>query len=587
MNSDGQEFGILLRACRQTAGLSQEELAERSGLSLRSISNLERGRTRWPYRETLHRLADALELHDAARAVFIGAACRRLAAITGVLSASPARDQSRPADDPLVPPLPVPAPGILPRQLPCVAIPFVGRVRELAALDSLVDEADSGTGGTIAISVIAGTAGVGKTALALYWAHSAARGFPDGQLYANLRGYDQSGIPASADEIMRGFLHAMQVDYMRLPATLDEQAGMYRSLLAGKRMLVLLDNVLDADQVRPLLPGSPGCLVVVTSRSQLLGLVTLNGARLINLDVLSEPEASDLFAARLGANRTGAESGAVGELARFCARLPLALCITAARAAIHPEMPLSALAVELKNAGSPLDVLNSAEPGADIRTVFSWSYNNLDHDASRVFRLLSLHPGPDLGVPAAASLVGRPVRAARTALRNLANAGLITEHAPGRYALHDLLRTYSSEQVCRAETDGERRRAMSRLLDHYLHSARAADEALYPARWSVIFEPRVADTVTEEFAGKEQAYAWLDAERLILLKLIDQAARSGFDAYSWRLAWIIRRFLNARGYPNEMLATQRTALAAACRIGDLEGQAHIHLGLGRACTDPR
>ena len=384
---------------------------------------------------------------------------------------------------------------------------------------------------------------------------------------------------------MRGFLHAMQVDYMRLPATLDEQAGMYRSLLAGKRMLVVLDNVLDADQVRPLLPGSPGCLVIVTSRSQLVGLVTLNGARLINLDVLSEPEAGDLFAARLGANRTAAESGAVGELARFCACLPLALCITAARAAIHPEMPLSALAAELKNAGSPLDALDSAEPGADIRTVFSWSYNNLGSDASRMFRLLSLHPGPDLGIPAAASLAGRPMAAARTALRDLANAGLLTEHAPGRYALHDLLRTYASEQVCRAETDAERGRAMSRVLDHYLHSARAADETLYPARWSVIFDQRVAHTVTEEFAGKEQAYAWFDAERLILLKLIEQAAGSGFDAYSWRLAWIIRRYLNARGYPNEMLATQATALGAACRAGDLEGQAHIHLSLGRARTE--
>jgi tetratricopeptide (TPR) repeat protein/transcriptional regulator with XRE-family HTH domain len=551
-----------------SAGLSQEELAARSGLSVRAISNLERGRARWPYRHTLRSLADALELRDAVRDEFIGAAGRRLASGTDVGD-----------DGAELPPTPVTA--FVPRQLPLVTSPFVGRRSELAALDRLLG-GDTPDASTVVVSAIGGTAGVGKTTLALYWAHSVAPRFPDGQLYANLRGHDQTGTPAGAAEIIHGFLQALLPDGARVPGSLDEQAAMYRSLLAGKRMLVVLDNARGSEQVRPLLPGSGGCLVLVTSRSRLPGLVALDGARLLSLDVLSESEARDLFTVRMGAERIAAEPGAVDELARFCARLPLALCIVAARAAILPAMTLSNLATELREAREPLDALSSGESSADVRTVFSWSYESLNARSSRLFRLLSLHPGPDIGVPAAASLDGCPVGEAYGLLRELANAGLISEHAPARYALHDLLRAYSSEQVQLTETDSERREATRRLLDYYLHTARAADATLYPALWDVTFGQPLPDTSPESFAAVEVARAWLGGQRQALLTLVDQAFGSGLDDYSWRLSWIIRRYLYAHGYASDQVASQRTALAAASRLGDQEAQGHVRLTLGRA-----
>jgi tetratricopeptide (TPR) repeat protein/transcriptional regulator with XRE-family HTH domain len=554
------DFGTLLRALRMSAGLSQEELADRSGLSIRAISNLERGRVRWPYRHTLRSLADALELDDAARDEFIGAAERRLVSGT---------DRAGTAER-------VDGYEYIPRQLPAGTSPFVGRASELATLDRLLgDDPPS----TVVISAIGGTAGVGKTALALYWAHSIARRFPDGQLYANLRGHDQTGMPADAAEIIRGFLQVLLPDGARVPAGLDEQAGMYRSLLAGKRMCVVLDNARSSEQVRPLLPGSGGCLVLVTSRSRLPGLAALDGARLLNLDVLSESEARDLFTLRLGAERTAAEPRAVDELSRFCARLPLALCIVAARAAALPAMTLSDLAAELRDIGGPLNALSSGESSADVRNVFSWSYESLSAGGARLFRLLSLHPGPDIGIPAAASLGGCPAGEARRLLRELTDAGLISERGPARYALHDLLRAYASEQVQLTGIDADAER---RLLDYYLHTARSADATLYPAQWDVTFGRPLPGTSPESFTAGEAARAWFDAERQTMLTLVDHAASAGLDDYAWRLSWIIRRHLYAHGYASDLVASQRTALAAARRLGDQEAQGHIHLTLGRA-----
>jgi tetratricopeptide (TPR) repeat protein len=479
------------------------------------------------------------------------------------------------------------APGIVPQQLPSVAGPFVGRTRALAALDGFLDESSDGGGAkagrAVGVCTIAGTAGVGKTALSLYWAHRVAGRFPDGQLYANLHGYEPSGGPASAAEVIRGFLRALQVDDTRIPAAMDEQAALYRSLLAGKRMFVLLDNARDAAQVRPRLPGSPHCVVLVTSRSPLSGLIAVDGARLLTLDVMTEPEAGGLLAARLGASRAAAEPAAVRDLTRLCVRLPLALCIMAARAALLPHAPLSGLAAELRQVGDPLDALDAGEPVADLRTVFSWSYENLTRPASRMFRLLSQHPGPDIGVAAAARLAGLPAARTRTALGDLARAGLIAERSAGRYEFHDLLRAYSETESQVADAAEDRRRAFVRVLEYYLHSARAANAALYPVRWSVAFEAP-AETSAEDFSTTDQAWAWLDAERPALLKLVAQAARSGLDDYCWRLGWILRIYLYNRGYLHDLAETQRAALAAARRLGHREGQAHVHLALGRACT---
>jgi tetratricopeptide (TPR) repeat protein len=566
--------------------LSQEELAERSGLSARAISKLECGHARWPYQDTLRRLADALGLHGAVRAEFIGAPGRRPGRAGPRLDTWPAVGGA-PADGEgtASPDRAIPA-RLVPRQLPAVAGSFAGRSRELRVLDLLLPEAQGDAEEkAVVIVAIGGTAGVGKTTLALRWAHSMASRFPDGHLYANLRGYDQSGDPASPGEIIRGFLRALQPEQACIPVSLEDQAAMYRSLLAAKRMLVVLDNAVDTVQIRPLLPGSSGCRVLVTSRSPLPGLLAFEGAQLLSLDVLTEPEASDLLTARLGADRVVADPDAARELSRFCARLPLALCITAARAATLPGTPLADLASELRHSQNLLDSLNSGEPGTDVRAVFSWSYGRLRAPAARMFRLLSLHPGPDIGVLAAASLAGYPIGQALTAIRDLARAGLITERAPGRFTLHDLLRAYSTEQALLTEAAEDRLAATGRAVDHYLHSARAADELLYRTAWGLTLGQPAPGTSAEEFTSKERALAWLDAERPILLRLIDQAATDGFDAQTWQLAWIVRRFLNNCGYQHELLASQRTALSAACRLGDHEAQAYSRLGLGRTCTE--
>jgi hypothetical protein len=271
---------------------------------------------------------------------------------------------------------------------------------------------------------------VGKTALAVHFAHQAAGDFPDGQLYVNLRGFDPAGPPMTPGEAIRIFLDALGVPAAQLPASLDAQTGLYRSLLAGRRMLVLLDNARGVGQVRPLLPASPGCLVLVTSRSQLTGLAAAEGARPMALDLLTGGEAHELLAARLGDERLAAEPAAVQELIGLCARLPLALAIAAARAASQPALPLAALAAKLRDAGGRLDALDVGDTAASVRAVFSWSYQQLDAAAARMFQLLGLHPGPGIGVPAAASLAALPPRQARAVLAGLTRAHLLAEPAP-------------------------------------------------------------------------------------------------------------------------------------------------------------
>src|ERR1700761_5824357 len=396
--------GAWLRDQRGACGLTQEDLAERSGVSVRAIADLERGRTRKPYPSSVRALVAALGLPEAAGNDLV--ARHRTGDDTADNAAGAAGGED------------------VPRQLPTRVPHFAGRASELTLLDGLLDEAasDQVTGATgVVISAIGGTAGVGKTALALHWAHRVAHHFPDGQLYANLRGFDTGdGGPADPGDILRGFLDALGVHPERLPADVERLAARYRSVLAGRRMLVLLDNAADAAQVRPLLPASPECLVIVTSRRELSALAAREGARLLQLDVLSEQEANELLVTRLGADRAGAEPWAVTELAALCARLPLALSVVVARAAAAPKAPLSSLAAELTELGGPLDALDVGDPAASVRTVLSLSYRHLTEASARMFRLLGLHPGPDISAAAAASLAGGGVTQARAALRELA-----------------------------------------------------------------------------------------------------------------------------------------------------------------------
>jgi tetratricopeptide (TPR) repeat protein len=470
---------------------------------------------------------------------------------------------------------------VVPRQLPGAVPRFAGRVAELAELTGRLDQVAGGSE-TVVISAIGGTAGVGKTALALHWAHQVADRFPDGQLHVNLRGFGPSGTPLTAAAAMRLFLDGLGVPPERIPAGLDAQSALYRSLLAGRRMLIVADNARDAEQVRPLLPGTPGCLVLVTSRNQLTGLAVADGAHPLVLDVLSAAECHELLAQRLGNGRVACEPEAVAELTGLCARLPLALSIVAARAAARPALALATLASELRDAGARLDALGTADAATDVRTVFSWSVRQVSGPAARMFRLLGVHPGADISLPAAVSLAGLPPGQARQALAELTRAHLVTEHVPGRYACHDLLRAYAAEQARAIDGDAARHAALHRVLDHYLYTACAGSLLLQPYRDPITMDPPQPQTRPEKLSGRQQALDWFHAERQVLLAMAGRAEDEGLGRHAWQLPWALATFLNWHGYWHELTVTQESALAAAGRLGDRMGQAEACRYLGQA-----
>ncbi|WP_433306590.1 BTAD domain-containing putative transcriptional regulator [Actinoplanes sp. CA-030573] len=446
-----------------------------------------------------------------------------------------------------------------PAQLPPDVFGFTGRADQLARLD----------GG--AIVAVSGMAGVGKTALAVHWAHTVAHRFPDGQLYVNLRGFDAGGRVMDPADAVRGFLDALGVARDRVPDGLDAQSALYRSLLAGKRMLVVLDNARDAEQVRPLLPAGPGTAAVVTSRNRLAGLLAVEGARLVTLDVLGDDEARELLRRRLP--RADAEPEAVAAIVAACGRLPLALAIAAARAQ-QSDFPLAVLAAELRETGARLDALDAGDPDVEVRAVFACSYAALPAPAARLFRLLGVHPGPDIPVAAASALAGSP---ARRLLAGLVQASLVTEHAPGRYILHDLLRAYAADLAASSSLEGKQ--ARERLLDHLVLTAHAADRLLYPARDPI--ELPLPPGEPEPLAGHDEAMAWLAAEHRVLLAAARLAADTGHDARAWQLAWALDTFLFRRGLWHDQGRLWTIALGAAERLGNLTALAIAYRSLGR------
>jgi DNA-binding SARP family transcriptional activator/tetratricopeptide (TPR) repeat protein len=477
-----------------------------------------------------------------------------------------------------------PAVRVVPRQLPAGSDAFTGREAALRKLDALLDRQEGAARRPVTICAIAGTAGIGKTTLAVHWAHRVVDRFPDGQLYLNLRGFDPSGSPLEPAAAVRAFLDALQVPPRAVPASLEAQAGLYRSLLAGRRMLVLLDNASDADQVVPLLPGAPACLVLVTSRNQLPGLVA-RGAHPLTLDLLPRDEAVELLVRRLGHDRLAAEPEATGELVARCAGLPLALAIVAARAASHPEFPLAALAAQLRQAREGLDGFDGGDTATDMRAVFSWSYRRLGAGAARLFRLLGLHPGPDVTPAAAASLAAQPVERLRPPLAELARSHLVVEHRPGRYALHDLLRAYARELAYAHDSAADRQAATRRMLDHYLHSAHAADLLLYRHGEPIELASPDPGVVAERLGGQDQALAWFAAERQVLLGAIERAGRDGLHRHACQLAWSLFVFLHRQGHWHDRAVTQHAALDAARWLGDRGAQARAHRYLGSADAD--
>jgi DNA-binding SARP family transcriptional activator/tetratricopeptide (TPR) repeat protein len=493
-----------------------------------------------------------------------------------------------------------PTPHPVPAQLPPALHTLAGRREQLRQLSALLPR--PGRSGPGLLAAISGTAGVGKTTLAIHWAHRNAHRFPAGQLYVDLRGYDPGGRALRADEAVRGFLDALGVPARDIPTGVDAQAGLYRSLVAGQRILVVLDNARDADQVRPLLPGHPAAATLVTSRNPLTGLIGSDGAQPVPLDLLTPAEAADLLARRLGAARTDAEPAAVARIVAACARLPLALTVVAARAALNPGFALAALAAELTGA-----------PGAEVRTVLSWSYATLSAPAASLFRLLGLHPGPDVSAAAAASVAGERPAAVRRLLAELTAANLLTEHAPGRYGGHDLLRAYAADLAAEHDPGTDRAAATRRLLDHYLHTGYEAARLLQQRDEITLPLAAAAPGVTvEPLADYPTALAWLAAEHRVLLGCLhlaggagpgvgpphaqppdaqppdaqppDAETAGGRPAVAWQLVWALDTYLDRTGRWPALLACWQLALTAAERLGDVPAQAHALRRIGRMHT---
>jgi DNA-binding SARP family transcriptional activator/tetratricopeptide (TPR) repeat protein/DNA-binding XRE family transcriptional regulator len=467
-----------------------------------------------------------------------------------------------------------------PAQLPADPVAFVGRRDQLRRLDALLASRATGHPN---VAVISGTAGVGKSALAVHWAHLVTDRFTDGQLHVNLRGFDPSASPMAAGDAVRLFLDALEVPPQRVPADLDAQLGLYRSLIAGRRILLVLDNARDADQVRPLLPGSPHCLALITSRNDLTGLVAAEGACPVVLDPLSAAEARQLLDQRLGPGRVAAEPAAAEEVIVRCAHLPLALVIVAARAATDRGLPLAALAAQLCQAKC-LDALTADDLVTDLRAVFSWSYRTASPAAARLFRLLGLHPGPDVGVPAVASLVGIPLVEAHRLLGELTRGHLLAEASPGRFGFHDLLRAYAVELTERVDSDTERQAATHRMLDHFLHTGHRAALLLEPNRVPLPLTSAVPGVVSQQITDHSQALRWFTAEHAVLLAVLGRASSAGFDTHTEQLAWTLTDFLQRQGHWRDQATIHRAALHAARRRRDVLAQARAHRHLGRAST---
>jgi tetratricopeptide (TPR) repeat protein len=470
----------------------------------------------------------------------------------------------------------------IPAQLPHDVAEFTGRELELAALESVA----VGQGGAaVVISAIDGIAGVGKTALAVHFAHRVAAGFPDGQLFVNLRGFDPDQPPLAPADVLAGFVRALGAGSSPAPRDLDELAAMYRSLLSGRRVLVVLDNAASAGQVRPLLPGTVGCLAIVTSRNTLSGLTARDGARRVTLDLLPPGDSVALLARVAGTERTAANPAAAGKLAQLCGRLPLALRITADRAASHRHLSMTDLVDELTLEHDRLDALAADEKTTQVRAVFSWSYQALEPGPARAFRLLSLHPGPDISTPAAAALIDAPIPATRQLVRTLAGGHLLEETGRDRYQFHDLVRVYATECAQASEPEPHRTAAIHRLLTWYMHTADAFSHTMNPDMRHVPLDPPPPSCTPLVFTTPRQALDWAESEVASLIPVLRQAAAVADDALAWKLPTTlvpILGWLHQFGFLSEdgdLVLALDAALAAARQLSDRAAEAHILLEL--------
>jgi DNA-binding SARP family transcriptional activator len=584
LNAVGQEWD----SRRRLAERGRDEMALRLGRHEDVLDGLLAGAERDPLDEHLAgqlllalyrcgRQAEALARYDRLR--------RRLAEELGV---DPGEDLRRTyqrvlrADPTLAAPMPVgPAPARpVPQQLPSPPAPFVGRARQLDEITQAVRSATR-RGDSVAIVAVTGSGGAGKTWLALHWAHRNRGQYPDGQLYVDLRGFDPSDDPLQPAVVIRSFLAALGVPAAALPTDPGCQADMFRSLVASRRLLIVLDNARDSAQAIPLLPGAPGCAVLVTSRQWLNGLVVAHGAHVVPVDLMTDAEAMALLRARLGGDR----AAELAALLPHCGGLPLALGIVAARVATgrYPAGDLGALGTELGDERTRLDALDPGDLRVDLRAVMSSSVRMLSAPAARLAGYLGSAPGRDIGLAAAASMAGADPELLRPVLRELLDANLLIEEPPQRYRMHDLIRLYTRERISRLDEAG-RRSAMERLLDHYLHTAYAVDRVVQPFREPLILEPAPSSVGGEKPGDRRAALAWRDAEHHVLVAAVRSAASAGFLRHAWQLAWALVHLLDQRGNWHEEVEVHRVALACAEQLASDVALAHAHSGLARGYT---
>lgn len=455
-------------------------------------------------------------------------------------------------------------PRRVPAMLPRANARFTGRESEIGLLDGYLDAAEGASG----LAVVTGMGGVGKTALAVWWAHRVAHRFPDGHLYFNLRGFDPLTPGADPAAVLAEALAALGVESHQVPAGLDERIGLYRTVLAQRRVLVVLDNARDASVVRPLLPVAPGSFALVTSRDRLSGLDANDGADTVPLDLLTDTDAWALLVRRIGMQRALAEETPVARIVASCARLPLALTLIGAWAAAHPGFSLAALASRLESTANVFNVLASTDLASDPRSIFACSYQELGSQATRAFRLFGLHPGPDLTPAAMASLMGASVAEAEAALAELTEVHLADQHREGRYTMHDLLRAYARERFAQ-DVDAEHRRAAEdRMLEYFVHSANLADDLLTAHGDTPGLARPGPGVVPEPVLDAREAAAWFHTEYEVLLDLIRRSGGPGREVRVWQLAWCMTDYIFSRNLVDDLHTVQTAALAAAERIGD-------------------